>query len=65
MRPLESFLISIGGHMGEQDLLPALLFICLLMVTYGWSGLRHGVKLGLFFAAGCSAFPKCRFRFRA
>ena len=55
MWTLESFLISIGS-MSEQDFLPALLFICMLIMTYGWSALSHGMKLGLFFAAGVVLF---------
>ena len=52
MTAFESFLISLNYHINGLDFLPTLLFVCVLMVTYGWSNLGDKIKLVLFFTCG-------------
>ena len=56
MWTLESFFLSLGGYIDAHDLLPILLIVCVLTVTYGWSVLGQWMKLALLFAGGVVLF---------
>lgn len=56
MQTLESLIISLNQHINELDFLPTLLFLCLLIVTLGWSALSHRMKLAIIFSSGVIVF---------